>query len=283
MKRIVQLFFISLACAATASADRLDDMISPISHPTLFEDPRQLTEIRPLYAYHELDNDFVTEGGNAQVLAAQIRAKISDDFSIIAVKDGIVRLQPDAAVSDNTGFANVAAGLKYSVYRTTDAVTSLGLTYEAPIGNRDVLQGQGDGIINPFVSSGWTYGNWNFIAHSGFRLRVDNEDSSFYDFNLHTSYKVGNFYPLVELGIVHVMQDGKRLPIKDEGQDFFNLGSTGAQGETMSTLAVGGRYRIAKNVDVGAAWQFPLDRSEGSRILDYRLQTDLIYRFDLCS
>jgi hypothetical protein len=118
------------------------------------------------------------------------------------------------------------------------------------------------------------------MAGTGFRLRVSNEDSSFYDLGLHASYKVDDFYPLVEVNWNHVMQAGDRLPIPDEGQDFFNLGASESAGNNLVSMGVGGRYRITDAIDFGAAYQFPLNNGDGTRILDYRVTTDLIFRFE---
>jgi len=264
-------------------ADRLDDMISPISHPVNFEDPRQSTELRPIYAYHELDDDFVTGGGNVQIYALQARFQVSDDLSIIATKDGYVDLNSKSTVAKDEGFANIAAGVKYSFFKDESSIISGGLRYEILVGEKEVLQGEGDGVFNPFVSAAVAIDNINLMAGTGFRIPIDNEDSSFYDLDLHASYKLGSFYPLVELGVIHVIDGGERLPIADEGEDFFNLGSSDSDGETLVTMAVGARYRITDDIDVGAAWEFPLNEGPGTRILDNRVTVDLIYRFCPCA
>ena len=76
--------FLLPMCASTATAEGLTDMISPVSHPVTFEDPRHSTELRPIFAYHKIDDDFVTGGGNVQVYALQARLEITDSFSLIS-------------------------------------------------------------------------------------------------------------------------------------------------------------------------------------------------------
>ena len=119
------------------------------------------------------------------------------------------------------------------------------------------------------------------MAGTGLRLSVDDELSSFWDLDVNVSYKCGSFIPFVEFGLIQVIDDGELLPIADEGQDFFNLGASDSDGETILTASAGARYRITDDVDVGAVYQFPLDRSSGSRILDYRIVADLIFRFTI--
>ena len=56
----VALFTVALCTNLTcSSAAPLQDMISPVTNPVEFEDPRHSTELRPLYVYHEIDDKFV--------------------------------------------------------------------------------------------------------------------------------------------------------------------------------------------------------------------------------
>ena len=269
-----------LGTGATAQAGPLDQMISPVSHPVTFEDPRHSTELRPIFAYHEIDDSFVTGGGNVQVYALQIRAKLLDNLSFIATKDGMVVVRPDSVVDDNEGFADLAAGLKFSPIVTDNLIVTGGLKYEIPSGKEEIFQGQGDGAINPFVSAGYTCGDINLIAGTGLRKALDDSDSSFWDLDIHADYKIENFYPLVELSLIHTTNGGDRLPIGDEGEDFFNFGASGAAGNNLVAMGVGARYRLTDNIDLGAVYQFPLNRGdEGSNILDWRVTTDAIFRF----
>lgn len=79
--------------------------------------------------------------------------------------------------------------------------------------------------------------------------------------------------------MVHVIDAGDRLPIADEGQDFFNLGSSLSKGETMLTGAAGARTTLADNVSWGVVYQFPIARGPGTRITDWRLTTDVTVSF----
>lgn len=83
-----------LSLAGAAGAGTLDDMISPVSFPTLNEDPRIDTELRPMFLWTQIDDDFLTDGGNYSVLAVQARAALTERLALIATKDGYVFWRP---------------------------------------------------------------------------------------------------------------------------------------------------------------------------------------------
>jgi hypothetical protein len=259
-------------------------MISPISHPTNFEDPRSNTSIRPIYIFHEIDDNFITGGGDVQTLQCQIRYAVSENLAIIATKAGWIDFNPDEALTEEEGWGNATAGFKYAFHRDTakGSIATLGLRYEAPIGNRDVFFGDGDGHVNPFFSAAAALGDSaNVMVGTGVRYAISSEDSTFWDLDLHFDYNMGGFYPTVEIGMQHVIDAGNRLPIADEGQDFFSFGASGADGKTMVSGGVGARYRVSDAVDLGVMYQVPLTSGAGSNILDWRLTTDVIVSFDL--
>lgn len=269
---------LSLAMAVASLAGTLDDMISPASVPTINEDPRMTTELRPMFMYTDVSDDFVTDGGHFEVVAVQARLALTDRVGLIATKDGYIFLRPDGVVPDDEGFANLAFGLKGALVRdeATATIVTAGLRYEAPSGNRDVLQGEGDGLLNPFLSAAKGFGDFHVQAYTGPRLALSGEDSSFYDLSLHLDYRLNRFYPLLEFNWIHVLDGGRRLPIDQEGFDLVNLGSRGAGGESVATLAFGARYRILDRVDVGAVAEFPVTSRED--LFGWRVTTDLIWR-----
>lgn len=285
MRRAIAMLLAGVACFGNlpaASADRLDEMISPVTNPVNFEDPRARTEVRPIFVYHKLDKDFVTQGGDVRIYALQARYAVNDRLALIATKDGYIVMHPDEVLNDESGWANVAAGFKYAFYKDGQSgqIATAGLRYEIPMGNRDVLQGNGDGMINPFLSAATTLGPVNLMMGTGFRLRFNDEDSSFFDFDLHADTKLGWFSPSLELNVVNVLQSGKRLPIADEGQDFFNFGATESEGTTIVTAGIGGRAQLADNVSFGLAYQFPISSGAGSHVTDWRITSDLILSFN---
>ncbi len=274
----------SLNCSSVF-AGPLDQIAEPVSNPVNFEDPRIVSNLKPIFAYHKIDDKFVTGGGDVRIYALQARFALSDDLAIIATKDGIVDLNPNSVLDDESGLANVAGGVKYSFYKDSaqSSIATAGLRYEAPLGAERVLQGQGKGILNPFVSAATVLGceeqPLNLVGSTGLRIPFSTDDSMFYDASLHADTRFDWFSPLVEVNLFHVLDAGTRLPVVDEGQDFFNLGSSKSNGETMVTAAAGFRADLMKDLSWGTAYEFPLAKGPGTRITEWRLTTDLTYKF----
>ncbi|MCC6932648.1 MAG: hypothetical protein IT292_05270 [Deltaproteobacteria bacterium] len=272
----------ALGCPLANAEDDLASMVSPWSHPTQFEDPRQTTEVRTIFVNNAFSDSFVTEGGSAQAYQVHARAKLTDDLSFIVTKFGLISINPDSSsgLDDETGMSNVDLGFKYTALECASDIITVGLRYALPIGDDDVLEGEGSGNVNPFLSFGGQKDNINYILYSGLRQRVDSEDSSFWDLSGHVSYKMDNFYPFVELNYVHVYEDGTRLDLADEGNDLINVGSVHAGGTHTLSMAVGARYRMDE-IDFGVGYEFPLDRGRGDGFTDWRVGADAIYHFDI--
>lgn len=325
MKRIAYGLMLALALwelPAWAKDENFEGFISPVSNPTNFEDPRIESDVRPIYVYHSVDSSFLNTvqaaglqppGGHAQVVALQIRLKLMERLALIASKDGYVWMSPDHdidnVVKEGSGFANVAAGLKYNFFRDVSlpALATAGIRYEAPSGEPQAVQGsafrssnalgldlhdRGDGVLNFFLSGAWGVKNMHFIGYTGPRLALSGVDSSFYDTSLHVDAKAESFYPLIELNWIHVIEGGSRLQplqnaglnMNEEGFDFFNLGAPAAGGTDVVTIAFGTRWRIADNLDVfgqpggvdfGAVAEFPI--STHHDLFEWRVTSDLVF------
>lgn len=117
------------------------------------------------------------------------------------------------------------------------------------------------------------------MAATGLRTPVNHNDSMFFDFDVHVDYDMGWFRPTFELNLINVLNAGNRLPIADEGQDVFNIGSSLSDNKTMLTGVAGARFILADDLNIGATYQFPIAQGSGTYITDWRLTTDLIYSF----
>ena len=269
-----------------APSDRaFADFISPITNPLFFEDPRTLSEIRPIFAQHYIpESNPVLLGGDAQYFAVQARVALTERLSFIATKDGFIWLNSnnEPVIPDDEGWADVAAGLKYNIIRNPSLplVVSVGGTFEIPCGSGGVLQGTGDGEFHLFGTAGvGLTDRSHWLSATGFRLSTDTSArSQMWYWSNHLDYEVfDTWYGLLELNWFHWMQSGDRLPVTFEGGDLFNLGSTGVAGNDIVTLGVGGKKRFGEMHELGFGYEVPLTARKD--VLESRIYVDLILRY----
>jgi hypothetical protein len=257
-----------------------DDFISPVSNPVFFEDPRTLTEVRFLFLHHQLP-DALT-GNSVQVYAAQIRLALSERLSFIATKDGLIYTQSPLL---DSGFADIAAGFKYNLYRdpTAGRILSVGATYEVPTGTRKSLQGNGSGEFNFFATGGTRlFGSKraHWLSAGGLRQPTnENSENRIAYWSNHFNYRLGTSLPtyvFTEFNWWNYLADGTGA-LGVEGGDIFNLGSAGITGNDLVTQAVGVRIKPRRNIEMGSAYEFPLTARQG--LMKDRITMDLIVRY----
>lgn len=280
-----------------------DDARRPISNPTMFDLALPTTNVHPIYLHHRLPSTVNTTagplqmGGDVQVYALQFEIAFNERLSLVATKDGYVDFDPDAGGlwNDESGFANIAAGLKYAfIYDPANSLAVSGTaTYEFPTGNHDVYQGEGEGVLNLIVSAVKLWEDFQLAGGAGVRLPFDGQLSTNSFVSAHASYEVSPwFIPLAEINWHHVLETGNGRPnftgqasgltpvvATFEGNDLLNFGAVNAsQNRDFVTTALGFRSRVAPNVDLGFAYEFPLT-DENDSVMEDRFTVDLVWRF----
>jgi hypothetical protein len=271
------------------------DLISPVSSPFLFEDPRALTEIRPLFIYQAAPGRNAAFGdGSSEFYGLQARLAFNDRWSLVLNEIGLVSIQPhnsDVGLTDKTGFAEIKIGPKWTFYRNEQAggVAAFGVTFEFPAGSKSVFQNTGTLSVDPYVSYGKTfgrssYGTFNFMGTIGFSASVDDERTDYLHTHLHLDYDVLNLhriYPLIEVNWLHDTSFGKgNAYVGTEGGDLINFGSDSYDGKRdLVTMALGARYKFGTgdHYQLGTAFEFPLtDRKD---LEAFRFTLDFIIRY----
>ena len=275
------------------SDHQFDAFISPLSNPFLFEDPRALTEVRPIFMWQQTpSNNPVFHGGDNFFLGSQFRLAITDWLSVVVNKFGGTWMEVhdpvNPAFGSHDGFSELWLGPKITFLRNDSTCTLMaaGLTFQIPTGSDKVFQGTGSLSIDPYFSfaqgflRSFTYGSFNFMNTTGYAFRTDNERSEYFHTSFHLDFDVGNFhriYPLVELNWFYYGQNGHPLNLGFEGADLFNFGSNNA-GRSDLNIAVGARYKFTENIQMGAGIQWgllnPVHSLEG-----FRVTVDLILRY----
>ncbi len=282
------------------------DFIAPVSNPVYFESPFHTSEARLIHLHQELNGDVYTAAGKLPLngeltlTALQLRYAVNDRFSIIATKDGYGRMKYDNSLETEDGFADLAIGFKYSPYINYEdqEIITLGLRFELPIGDGNMLQGRHDGIANPFLSFAKGFGDFHILGYQGFQIPFSQSaNSTISHTSLHADYKIGNFYPLIEMNWRHVISSGdggrydtdvKALDLGKQdvnfinnnlsGLDIANLGTSDSEGNNYFNMAFGFRYKLTENLIFGAAYETPLSDSKDGLFRE-RYTFDLIMTF----
>lgn len=267
-----------------------DDFVSPMSNFIFFEDPRTLTEVRPIFFHHKTPRRVGTlraPGGEVQLLAVQLRAALTERLSLIAVKDGFIWSDMAPGPLDvllNDGWADVTAGLKYNLLRDPcrGSLLSAGATYEIPIGSHRSLQDIGDGEFHVFLSGGQRFldGMAHYVGAFGYRFPVDDfVQTSVLHWSNHFDVKLTDrVYAVTELVWWNWTRSAQAgLPLGVAGQDPFNFSSTNVTGNDLVTQSVGLKYKPSGNSEFGLSFEFPLTPRRD--IISNRLQVDMILRY----
>jgi hypothetical protein len=278
--------------AADHEADWKAGLISPVANPIYFEDARITTEMRPIFIQHWLPDTFKFAGGSAplggeaRVYALQLRYAINDRLAFIATKDGYIEFKPNHTLTQQHGWADLAAGFKYAL--VDDAQKQLlitpGLTITLPTGDKDVFQGDGSGEWNFFVSAVKGWSDLHLLGNLGFRIPNNSgEQTSELHYSLQLDYRTCDYFiPFIVFNGYTVLSEGDdkllgAVPLNTEMYDLANFGSTNAKGTSQLTIGGGFRSKLTDRLDVGVAYEAGIGDSKG--IFDKRLTVDMIVSF----
>jgi hypothetical protein len=266
-----------------------DSFISPVSNPFFFEDPRSLTELRPVFIIqHTSHNTPIFAGSDVEYFGVQARVALTDRISLVMSKLGWTWMEvhePTPEFHSSDGFSEIMLGPKFDIIRNDCCGTLLaaGIFFDIPAGSHRVFQDTGSLSIAPYLSFGQSFGksslgSFQFLNTTGFNFATDNERSEFFYSSFHLDYGFWHkFYPFMELNWFYYTDGGHALPpLGFEGRDLFNFG-TSASGHSDVSLAFGFRYKFTEAIQTGFAFEFPLDGRHD--LNDWRMTVDLIFRY----
>ncbi len=254
-----------------------NDFISPITNPTYFEDPRNLSELRFIYAHHTIPQAAL--GGDVNVFAMQFRARLTERLSLIATKDGY--MTTSSPLLDD-GFMGINAGFKYNLFADAckGTITSTGFVYEIPSGSTRNFQQYGNGQWHLFATHGRRIGcNAHWLSATGVRLpNDDNLQNRMMYWSNHLDYRVTRkLYALTELNWYNWASSGNGPLNGVEGGDLFSLGSSNVTGNDIVTQAVGFKYKGKPTRELGFAYEYLL--TERRDVMKDRVTVDYIIRY----
>jgi hypothetical protein len=176
------------------------NFIGWMSNPTRNIDPRSLTELYPIFTYAWTDPfRHVIPRGQISAYGAGINLALTERLCV-----GLTDGSPLWAHFNRqrTGWANLGGFGQFTLIRDTDDqfLLTIGLSWEAPSGSKEVFNGTGPAYLAPYLTLGKEFGNFHVLATTGYYFPC--EDSTVttqtYFANFHFDYRLGWFYPLVE-------------------------------------------------------------------------------------
>jgi len=267
-----------------------DGFISPVTNPFLFEDPRSLTELRPVVIYQKMpDSQVDFRGGSVTYFGLQGRLHITDSLSFVFNKLGGIWVSPGSgsAISSQAGFSELWFGPKYTFIRNeqTGSIVAGGLQFQVPVGSQSAFQNNGTLSLVPYLSAAqnlfrdFSAGSFNVMGTTGYQFSMTPARSDYYYLSGHIDMDVLNqhkFYPLFEMNWYMNTTSGNSTAIGSEGRDLINFGGQAA-GKGLVTGAFGARYKFNECMQAGGAFEIPF---AGPRDLFlYRFTFDFIWRY----
>ncbi len=277
-----------------------DQYIRPLSNPVYNIDPRNETTLRVVHLQQRLPSHVKTTigrvdlDGDLNVTALQLTYAFNERFSLVAEKTGYIDFNPDNTLSDETGWADYGAGVKYALIYDPDNkfILSSRVLFELSQGSSDVFQGNGSGNVTPSLHFLKGFDKLQLVGGAGITIPFDSGEESTVMFDTwHVSYAVTPwFFPLIELNHFRVIDDANErglVPgiVTFEGGDLINFGAShGERNKDIVTLAIGSRFRVLqdvafiKNMDLGVGYEFPLtDKNEN--LMEDRWTFDVVFYF----
>jgi len=264
------------ADAAAKSAPLEHHFVHPLTSPYVHEDSFITTDLRAWYVMHEFTAGSPIGSGDASVIAVQARVALTDRLQLVAYKDGYLEI--DTPGLDDSGFNNIAAGLKWNFYRdwTTGTHASAGIGYELALGDEEVLQDYDEWRL-------WLSGNQAFGAmHLGatFNYFVPGGEEGLFEpakrisWHVHADYRLNdNFSPVLEINGYKTLDDEPgSAPFS--GVDVANIGG---EGEDVITAGVGGEWRFSERLAARLAYESPL--TDNLDLFGYRWTLSLVWGF----
>jgi hypothetical protein len=275
------------------SDHKFDVFASPVSNPFYFEDPRALTEIRPIFIWQRTPSANPIYGGASNFfVGARGSVAVTDWLSFTFDElgwDFTNVNNPQGDFHSGNGLSELHLGPKITFIRNdvSNTVAAAGLIVEVPWGGNSVFQNTHNLGLTPYFSIAqnfWRtdFGSFNFMNTDGVSLGLGAPRGDMLYSSLHLDYDVGNFkkiYPLIELNYAHYFDDGNREPINFEGRDLFHFGSSAVGGLNELTIAAGLRYKVSEHLQFGLVGETSV-LGHSSRHMDaFRLTFDVIFRY----
>jgi hypothetical protein len=263
-----------------------DDFITPVTNPFYFEDPRTLTEVRGIYMRQQWPP--VTSNHPAQIYSMQLRAALTEDFSLMVTKFGYLQMISDLGEFDS-GAMDFGIGFKHTMYKDREAGRLLtgGMSVITPSGSQQALQGYGEGELNFFLSGATrVFERGHLMSVVGLRQPIDEaEQNRIVYSSAHYDWRVSpaTWRPIYLFGETNWYYTASEpfAPVPPnfifEGADLFNLGAKFTENNNLVTQALGFKIVPRRGLEMGIAYEIPV--TPRTVMMTERWTADVIWRY----
>lgn len=251
-----------------------EKFVHPLTGPYGHEDSFVTTDARAWFAYQDFGSVI---GGSAKLYALQLRVALTDQLQFVAYKDGWTDMD---TVIDDEGWNDIAAGLKYNFLQDWENQLHAagGVGYELALGDDEILHDDDEFRFWGSVNKG--FGKLHLGATANYYWVHDKEtsalgDSDHLSWHLHADYRVCDWWsPVLEMNGYHVLDEkAQALPV--QGVDLVNLG--GDTSDSVITLGIGSELRPIENIGIRAAYEMPINDTDG--LFNYRWTFSTVFSF----
>lgn len=245
------------ADAEAAAVPAEQQFVHPVTAPYHHENSFVTSDVRPVYIYHDFPSS--TLGGDAHVIAAQVRLALTDRIQFVAYKDGYTFFN-DGVVNDE-GFMDIAAGVKWNFYRDLENQFHMaaGIGYELGLGDSAILQDDDELRLWFSADKGFgklhVGGTFNYFMPAGTADAFGSAERI--SWHVHADYYLTEkISPIIEFNGYHTIDASNAPLVGFTGVDVANLGG-GEQQDTI-TMGLGAAFRIDADWAIRAAYELPL-------------------------
>lgn len=257
-----------------------EKFVRPLTGPYFHEDSFVTTDVRAWYAKHHFYND--TIGGDVTVMALQARLALTQSLQLVAYKDGYTEFDDAALLTDDDGFNDIGAGLKWAFLQDweNNFHMAAGLGYEFGWGDDDVLQDTDE--LRLWLSANKGFGKLHLGAVVNYIHATDDDEgllngnSDMLTVHLHADYYLTEWLsPVVEIN-GYFAQDSVPGPLNISGVDAGSL--PGGDGEDTITGALGFELRPL-GPDFGLRAAYETELSDNVSLFGHRWTLSAVYEF----
>lgn len=263
--------------AAFAASPAENTFVHPCTSPYFNENSFITTDLRLWYAYQKFDDSTPLGDGHGQVAAAEIRLALTDRLQLVAYKDGYFWIDSDNL--DESGWNDVAAGLKWNFYRDVEKQfhMAVGAGYQFPWGDADVLQNDGEARVWFSIDKGFDKLHLGATLNGLFATDDDERwgSSDRVHWDVRADYRLTDWFsPVVEFNGNHSLDD-ENAALPFQGGDLGNFGK--GEDDPIVTFGAGGELRPCERVGLRAMWETQLNNEDD--LFDWRLTLSLVINF----